>query len=121
MQPTRHQQLMKFGCCLSPLLDFYDLKQLLDGKTPALSNRLKGVMDSLNELPPDSSREKLSPPITKLGHFLRTIGDEGSDRHKLLKGISNGLETAKKVAKTYNKFAQWVPGLPVVPEILLKD
>jgi len=93
----------------------------LETKKPQLSGRLKEIMDSLDEVTPDSSPEKLSKPMNKLGRFLKTLGDENSDRHKVLKGISNGIDTAKKVAKTYNKFAQWIPGLPVVPDLLLKD
>jgi len=33
---------------------------------------------------------------------------------------TEGMDTARKVAATYNKFAQWIPGLPVVPDALLK-
>jgi hypothetical protein len=100
--------------------DFSELKELLESKDPALSWKLKEIMDSLDEVTPQSSPEKLSKPMNKLGRFLKTLGDEKSDVSKILKGIGKGMDTARKVATTYNKFAQWIPGLPVVPEALLK-
>ena len=102
--------------------DFSDLKELLEmeSKHPELSGKLKEIMDSLDEVTPQSSPEKLSNPMNKLGRFLKTLGDEKSDVSKILKGIGKGMDTARKVAATYNKFAQWIPGLPVVPEALLK-
>jgi len=100
--------------------DFSELKELLESKHPALSGKLKEIMDSLDEVTPQSSPEKLSKPMNKLGRFLKTLGDEKSDVSKILKGIGKGMDTARKVAATYNKFAQWIPGLPVVPDALLK-
>jgi hypothetical protein len=50
---------------------------------------------------------------------LKKLGDEKSDTGKVLKGIEKGLDIGRKVAKTYNKFAQWIPGLPVVPDVFL--
>jgi len=102
--------------------DFSELKELLEmeSKHPELSGKLKEIMDSLDEVTPQSSPEKLSKPMNKLGRFLKTLGDEKSDISKILKGIGKGMDTARKVAATYNKFAQWIPGLPVVPDALLK-
>ena len=59
------------------------------------------------------------PPPPK-GRFLKKIGDEKSDYGKVLRGAEKGLETLKKVARTYNKFAQWL-ALPQVPDILVKE
>jgi internalin A len=101
--------------------DFSELKELLESKHPALSGTLKEIMDSLDEVTPESSQEKLSKPMNKLGRFLKKLGDKNSDVNKILHGIGKGMDTARKVAKTYNKFAQWIPGLPVVPEALLKE
>ncbi|MCP5103188.1 MAG: GTP-binding protein [bacterium] len=101
--------------------DFSELKELLESKHPALSGKLKEIMDSLDEVTPQSSKEKLSKPMNKLGRFLKKLGNEDSDANKMLNGIGKGLDTARKVAKTYNKFAQWIPGLPVVPDALLKE
>jgi hypothetical protein len=99
--------------------DFADLKELLESKDPELSGKLKEIMDSLDEVTPKSSPEKLSKPMNKLGRFLKKLGDEKSDTGKVLKGIEKGLDIGRKVAKTYNKFAQWIPGLPVVPDVFL--
>ncbi len=99
--------------------DFSDLKELLESKNPELSGKLKEIMDSLDEVTPKSSQEKLSKPMNKLGRFLKKLGDENSDYGKILKGIGKGIEIGRKVAKTYNKFAQWIPGLPVVPDVFL--
>ncbi|UCH96323.1 MAG: hypothetical protein JSV88_05570, partial [Candidatus Aminicenantes bacterium] len=99
--------------------DFSDLKELLESKNPELSGKLKEIMDSLDEVTPKSSPEKLSKPMNKLGRFLKKLGDEKSDTGKLLKGIEKGIDIGRKVAKTYNKFAQWIPGLPVIPDVFL--
>ncbi|MCP5105654.1 MAG: hypothetical protein GY950_19865, partial [bacterium] len=99
--------------------DFADLKELLESKAPELSGRLKEIMDSLDEVTPKSSPEKLSKSMNKLGRILKKLGDEKSDIGKVLIGIEKGLDIGRKVAKTYNKFAQWIPGLPVVPDVFL--
>jgi protein subunit release factor A len=99
--------------------DFADLKELLESKNPELSGKLKEIMDSLDEVTPKSSLEKLSKPMNKLGRFLKKLGDEKSDTGKVLKGIEKGIDIGRKVANTYNKFAQWIPGLPVVPDVFL--
>ncbi len=99
--------------------DFSDLKDLLESKNPELSGKLKEIMDSLDEVTPKSSQEKLSESMNKLGRFLKKLGEKNSDYGKVLKGIGKGIETGRKVAKTYNKFAQWIPGLPVVPDVFL--
>ena len=99
--------------------DFSDLRDLLESKSPELSGKLKEIMDSLDEVTPKSSQEKLSKPMNKLGRFLKKLGDENSDYGKVLNGIEKGIENGRKVAKIYNKFAQWIPGLPIVPDVFL--
>ncbi len=53
-----------------------------------------------------------------MGRFLKKLEDEDSKYYKLVFRTKKGIETAQKVGKTYNKFAQWL-ALPVVPDLFL--
>jgi ATP-dependent DNA helicase RecG len=94
--------------------DFSELRRILGETDPALKEELNRIEDSLDELSADADKEKLKKPFNKLGRLLRKLGDENSDINKTLKDTQKGIELAKKIAGTYNKFAQWL-ALPQAP------
>ena len=99
--------------------DFEDFKNLLIELNPNLEKELGKIGDSLDEVSANSDNEKLVKPLNKLGRFLGKLGDEESDYSKIISRSKNGIEMAQKLGKTYNKFAQWIPALPVVPDLFL--
>lgn len=99
--------------------DFSDLKDLIVKYSPSHKGKMKEIMESLDDVTPKSSKEKLGNPLNKIHRLLSKFSDENSDMHKVIVSAKKGIEMIQKVAETYNKFAQWV-GLPVIPKILLK-
>ncbi|MCP4217820.1 MAG: GTP-binding protein, partial [bacterium] len=97
---------------------FAELKELLAAQNPAMEAPLEKLGDSLDALPPGSSKEQLTGPVTKLKRFLEKLGDENSDYGKVLAGTKKGLAAAQKLGRTYNTIGQWI-GLPHVPDVLL--
>jgi hypothetical protein len=98
--------------------EFEELKDLLAQLKPDSKEKLKELRDDLDALTSESKREKMNGPLNRVGRFLKKLGDENSEYHKLLKGAKTGLETLQKVGRTYNKIAHLL-GLPSVPGILL--
>lgn len=98
--------------------DFAGLKEALANVDPRLEKELDRIEDSLDDVTPESGKEKLAKPMNKMRRFLEKVGDEDSDFHAAVKGAKKGVEMAQKVGKTYNKFAQWL-ALPQVPELFL--
>lgn len=101
--------------------DFENLKDILIEADPNLERKLKEIGDSLDEVNADTEKEKLNKPLNKLGRFLKKLDDENSDYCRLISKSKKGIESAQKLGKTYNKFAQWIPALPVVPDLFLGD
>jgi hypothetical protein len=101
--------------------DFEDLKDILIEADPNLERKLNEIGDSLDEVNADTEKEKLNKPLNKLGRFLKKLNDENSDHYRLISKSKKGIESAQKLGKTYNKFAQWIPALPVVPDLFLGD
>ncbi len=84
-----------------------------------LERKLKEIGDSLDEVNAETEKEKLNKPLNKVGRFLKELEDKNSKYHKIVSGTKRGIEVAQKLGKTYNKFAQWIPALPVVPDLFL--
>jgi hypothetical protein len=103
--------------------EFADLKDLMlesnPDPDPNLERKLKEIGDSLDEVTAETEKEKLNKPLNKVGRFLKELEDKNSKYHKIVSGTKKGIEVAQKLAKTYNKFAQWTPALPVVPDLFL--
>jgi hypothetical protein len=101
--------------------EFEKLKDLMieSDPDPNLEKKLKEVGDSLDEVTAETEKEKLNKPLNKLGRFLKALEDENSKYHKIVSGTKEGIELAQKLGKAYNKFAQWIPALPVVPDLFL--
>jgi len=97
---------------------FDELKDILLEKKPELKRKLGEIGDSLDEVHSGSGKKELTKPMTKLRRFLKKLGDENSDLHKLISGTKKGIEYAQKLGKTYNKFAQWL-ALPQIPDLFL--
>ena len=100
---------------------FADLKDLMLESNPDsnLERKLKEIGDSLDEVNAETEKEKLNKPLNKVGRFLKELEDKNSKYHKIVSGTKRGIEVAQKLGKTYNKFAQWIPALPVVPDLFL--
>ncbi len=77
------------------------------------------VDNLLYQLNTESDKKALNRPLGKLGNLLKTLGDDKSDYSKLLKGTQKALKCAQKIGRTYDKFAQWIPGLPRIPDAFL--
>jgi internalin A len=57
---------------------------------------MKDIQDNLDEISADSKKEDFNKPFNKLGRFLKKLGDENSDIHKIIKGTEKGVEIAQK-------------------------
>jgi len=99
--------------------DFEILEDLLIELNPKFEKKLDKIGDSLDEVSADSDNEKLVKPLSKLGRFLQKFEDEKSEYCKIISGSKKGIEMAQKLGKNYNKFAQWIPALPIVPDLFL--
>jgi small GTP-binding protein len=101
--------------------EFADLKDLMleSNQDPNLGRKLKEIGDSLDEVTAETEKEKLNKPLNKVGRFLKELEDKNSKYHKIVSGTKKGIAVAQKLGKTYNKFAQWIPALPVVPDLFL--
>ncbi len=102
--------------------DFFDLKDEIEdaGQTdPKLAKELETVGDSLDDLTLEAGEKELVKPFNKLHRFLEKLSDKDSNFHKVLKGTKKGIETAQKIGRTYNKFAQWL-ALPQIPDVFVK-
>lgn len=98
---------------------FANLKQLIEDADPELKKQLNDVANELDSLDEGDDKDKSKGPLTKLGNLLKELGDEKSGYSKLLKGAKKVMECAQTIGKTYNKFSEWIPGLPHIPNILL--
>jgi ATP-dependent DNA helicase RecG len=97
--------------------DFEELKDVLAGADAKLDNELDKVGDYLDALNFESNKEELVKVFNKLGRLLKKLGDESFNFYKILKGTNKAGDTAQKLLKTYNKFAQWL-ALPKVSKFL---
>ena len=99
--------------------EFEDFKDLLIEFDPKFERKLNEIGDNLDEVSAESDEDKFVKPFNKLGRFLQKLGDENSDYSKIISGSKKGIKLAQKLGKTYNKFSQWIPTLPVVPDLFL--
>jgi len=98
---------------------FSNLAELICDETPVFEKRLHEIVDNLDEVGPDTKKEKFIKPFNKLGRFLREVGNEESGFRKTVTGTEQVFELAQSVGKIYNKFAPWI-GLPPVPKVFLE-
>jgi len=98
--------------------DFAELRKAIASINPGLSDELNRIEDSLDEVTPQSDKEKLAKPMNKMRRFLENVSVENSDFHRAIKATKKRVEIAQKVGKTYNKFAQWL-AIPQVPDLFL--
>jgi hypothetical protein len=75
-------------------------------------------LDRLHAGSAEEDKGTLIGSMNKLRRFLKKLNDKNSDFHKVLAAGKKGIKTAQKVARTYNKFAQWL-ALPQVPDAFL--
>ncbi|MCX6583496.1 MAG: leucine-rich repeat domain-containing protein [Candidatus Aminicenantes bacterium] len=99
--------------------DFEELKDLLVQLKPDSKEKLNELSHDLDALTSKSEPEKMNGALNRVWRFLNKLMDKDSEYHKKLSGAKAGLETLQKAGRTYNKVAQWIPGLPVVPDVFL--
>ncbi len=98
--------------------DFDDLKEEVENLNSKLDSDLDKFQDSLDELSPNSDKEKLVKPLNKLNRFLIKLSDPNSNYSKAIRGTEKGIEYAQKLGRTDNKFAQWL-AMPQIPDLFL--
>ncbi len=101
--------------------DFFKLKDELAElakKDPHLAEELKDITNHLDELSLKTKKKELTNPLNKMGRFLEKLGDKDSRLSKILAGTKKGIESAQKLGRTYNKFAQWL-ALPQLPDVIV--
>jgi Leucine-rich repeat (LRR) protein len=101
--------------------EIFELKKILgnlDEKT--LLNELENVDAKILEIEECEPEPKTidKTPFKKLKRILDEINNVESTLGKAIKATSKTIEVAKKLGKTYNKFAQWL-ALPQVPDIFV--
>lgn len=100
--------------------DFDELKDILTKKNPELRKDLEEISGRLDDVGPQSEKDNLYKPMNKLHRFLEQLKNRNSKYYKIIKGTKRSVELAQKIAKTYNKIAQWL-ALPQVPDLLLGE
>ena len=77
------------------------------------AKELENIAKVLEQLEQCKSKEELLKKglANRLGRLLKDLEDKGSQLHKTVKGIKNGISIAQDIAKGYNSMAQWA-GLP---------
>lgn len=101
--------------------DIYEFKNLVQEiKEPGILNELELIDSQILEIEClESSPEKMNKvPFKKLKRILDEINNDDSTFGKFVKASGKTIDAAKKLGKTYNKFAQWL-ALPQVPEIFV--
>ena len=98
---------------------FEKLKHLIADKDPQLAKRMNEIDNALYSVDSKSKKDKFNLPLGKLGNLMRDLGDEDSEYSRVIKGTKNALKYAQKIGRTYDKFAQWIPGLPRIPDVFL--
>jgi ATP-dependent DNA helicase RecG len=93
---------------------FDDLREALQDADMRLKKGLDKVEESLNTVTGESPKEKFNKPLNELRRFLKQFTDRDSSSHNIIATSKKGMDTAGKLADSYNKFAQWLSGLPMV-------
>lgn len=105
-------------CSLGDALD--DVQYLMDAGAadPAMSMRLNDLYESIENIDNHAGTEtvKSSAGIKKLSKFLKESSETGTRANEFLSKISDGIDTAKSLAKKYNSIAEWC-GAPQVPRV----
>ncbi len=109
----------------------------IHNELPQLQKELLELMSSLPDLPTIEAKEleklddellsadiendpkkELKKPATRLKRLLDAINEEDSTLNKAVKAGDKTIKGAQKLAKTYNKIAEWL-GMPQVPKVFL--
>jgi len=93
---------------------FDDLREALQDADMNLRTELDKLEESLNTVTGESPKEKFNKPLNELRRLLKKFADKDSDFHKNIISSKKGMDTAEKLAESYNRFAQWLSGLPTV-------
>lgn len=102
--------------------EFFDMKGKLIYTDDGIKNEINDIDNELMKLDdnnPDNIKEN-KHVFKKIGRLLEKFNDSNSDMNKILKQSKEGVKKIQKLAKVYNKFAQWL-ALPQVPDIFLNN
>ncbi len=99
--------------------EFDNFKDYIIENNPEFERKVFEIGDCLDKITNKSDINKFTKPLNKLGRFINELGDENSKYNKIIKGTKKGLEIAKKIASTYSKIADFIPGAPTIPRVLL--
>jgi small GTP-binding protein len=99
--------------------DFDQFKDKLIELEPRLERKLNEISDSMDNLNINSSQEKYIKPMNKLGRFLQKAADKNTELNTLINNSQGLIELIKKIASGYSLISQWIPGLPLVPNIFI--
>ena len=85
--------------------EFREFKKEVKKLDDELDEELEDLEDDLLEITPASEEGKINKAINKLSLFMQKLKDEDSRFSRIVRGTRKGIELAKKLAVTYNKFA----------------
>jgi len=94
-------------------------EQLQTGSEEA--ETIQDLQDSLDQIDQSKSPEEVakSSAMSKFIRFLEDVEKAESTAGKVIKTTKDGIDIARRLAKTYNDIAQWC-GLPQVPKPFTK-
>jgi ATP-dependent DNA helicase RecG len=95
--------------------DFDDLREELADMDVKLEKAFDKIEESFNEVTGESLKKRFNKPLNGLRRFLKKLADENSEYNGIISGKPKVLETTRKLAATYNKFARWL----ALPEIVI--
>jgi len=110
------------NCSISLQGNLNELAGIVERKGDKESaNDLKYAKELLeqSELYKTQDEVKKKGLVNGLKRIVQDLGDEGSNLHKSIDGVKQGVSIAQDIAKGYNDIAQWL-GLPQVPKPFLK-
>jgi small GTP-binding protein len=101
--------------------DFSDIKEEIENLKDIdakITNELDKIQDILDEMGPESSKDKFNKPMNKLSRFIQKLNNPNSEYNKIISESQKSIESAQKLGRTYNKFAQWL-AMPQIPDLFL--
>lgn len=101
--------------------EILNLKEALsDASNHSIKEELDKIDDSLMEMEANPNEIKNNKSVfRRIARIIEKIDDSESNLNKTVRASKTGIDAIKNVARTYNKFAEWL-GLPQVPSVFLE-
>ncbi|MFA5072347.1 MAG: leucine-rich repeat domain-containing protein [Nitrospirota bacterium] len=101
------------------LEDFNSFKKELEG-IEEVKPELEKIDEGLLSIDDDNQITDIDKtPFKRLKRILDEINDPDSTLNRIISASKKGVDATKKLARTYNKFAEWL-GLPTIPRVLIE-